>query len=377
MPYLNNLRVYSAFDGMSCGQVALERANIPVKTYLASEIDKYAIAVAQYNFPKTVQMGDINNVNPHDIKDIDLMISGSPCQDVSFSGKGKGLIDGERSNLFFKWAEHLDIIKPKFFLLENVRMKQEYQDIISDILGVQPTMIPSSLVSAQKRDRWYWTNIPFEMPKDKNIYLKDIVEDGVVDRDKSFCLDANYWKGGNLRSYFVKNRRQLVFDNHRCIQVGIADVKGHDVLKRVYSREGKSPTLNSMNGGNREPKVICGQMIGRKINPKTNKRDDYNPNIKTEQRIELRGDDKTGALTTVQKDNLVVTDKYWRALTPKECERLQTLADDYTMFGDFNVHTNYESDIKDISKTQRYKMLGNGWCVDVVAEIFNGLRRVL
>ena len=371
------MRVYSAFDGMSCGQVALERANIPVKTYLSSEIDKYAIAVAQYNYPNTVQMGDINRIYPKTFMDIDLMIGGSPCQDVSFSGKGKGLVNGERSNLFFKWAEHLAIIKPRFFLLENVRMKQEYQDIISDILGVQPIMIPSSLVSAQKRDRWYWTNIPFEMPKDKNIYLKDIVEDGVVDRDKSFCIDANYWKGGNLKSYFEKNRRQLVFDDHRCIQVGIADIKGYDVIKRVYSREGKSPTLTTMQGGHREPKVICGQMIGRKINPKTNKRDDYNPNIKTEQRIELRGDGKTGALTTVQKDNLVVRDKYWRSLTPKECERLQTLADDYTMFGDFNVHTNYESDIKDISKTQRYKMLGNGWCVDVVAEIFNGLRKVL
>ena len=374
------MRVYSAFDGMSCGQVALERANIPVKTYLASEVDKYAIAVARYNYPYTRQIGDINKVNPNSIKDIDLMIGGSPCQDVSFSGKGKGLVDGERSNLFFKWAEHLDIIKPRFFLLENVRMKQEYQDIISDILGVQPIMIPSSLVSAQKRDRWYWTNIPFEMPKDKNIYLKDIVEDGVVDRDKSFCIDANYWKGGNLKSYFVKNRRQLVFNDHRCIQVGIADVNGHDVLKRVYSREGKSPTLNSMNGGNREPKVICGQMMGRKINPKTGKRDDYNPNIKTEQRIELRGDEKTGALTTVQKDNLVVTDKYWRALTPKECERLQTLADDYTMFGDFDDALNSTDDdyfIKPISKTQRYKMLGNGWCVNVVTEIFKGLRKVL
>ena len=371
------MRVYSAFDGMSCGQVALERANIPIKTYLASEIDKYAIAVAQYNYPHTIQMGDINRIYPKTFMDIDLMIGGSPCQDVSFSGKGKGLVDGERSNLFFKWVEHLEVIKPRFFLLENVRMKQEYQDIISDLLGVQPIMIPSSLVSAQKRDRWYWTNIPFEMPKDKNIYLKDIVEDGVVDRDKSFCIDANYWKGGNLRSYFVKHRRQLVFDDHRCIQVGEADIKGHDAIRRVYSREGKSPTLTTMQGGHREPKVICGQMIGRKINPKTGKRDDYNPDIKTEQRIELRGDEKTGALTTVQKDNLVVTDKYWRALTPKECERLQTLDDDYTMFGDFNVHTNYEGDIKDISKTQRYKMLGNGWCVDVVTEIFKGLRKVL
>ena len=374
------MRVYSAFDGMSCGQVALERANIPVKTYLASEVDKYAIAVARYNYPYTRQIGDINKVNPNSIKDIDLMIGGSPCQDVSFSGKGKGLVDGERSNLFFKWAEHLDIIKPRFFLLENVRMKQEYQDIISDILGVQPIMIPSSLVSAQKRDRWYWTNIPFEMPKDKNIYLKDIGEDGVVDRDKSFCIDANYWKGGNLKSYFEKNRRQLVFDDHRCIQVGIADIKGYDVIKRVYSREGKSPTLTTMQGGHREPKVICGQMIGRKINPKTGKRDDYNPNIKTEQRIELRGDGKTGALTTVQKDNLVVRDKYWRSLTPKECERLQTLADDYTMFGDFDDALNPTDDdyfIKPISKTQRYKMLGNGWCVDVVTEIFKGLRKVL
>ena len=374
------MRVYSAFDGMSCGQVALERANIPVKTYLASEVDKYAIAVTRYNYPYTRQIGDINKINPNSIKDIDLMIGGSPCQDVSFSGKGKGLVDGERSNLFFKWAEHLDIIKPRFFLLENVRMKQEYQDIISDILGVQPIMIPSSLVSAQKRDRWYWTNIPFEMPKDKNIYLKDIVEDGVVDRDKSFCIDANYWKGGNLKSYFEKNRRQLVFDDHRCIQVGIADIKGYDVIKRVYSREGKSPTLTTMQGGHREPKVICGQMIGRKINPKTGKRDDYNPNIKTEQRIELRGDEKTGALTTVQKDNLVVRDKYWRSLTPKECERLQTLADDYTMFGDFDDALNPTDDdyfIKPISKTQRYKMLGNGWCVDVVTEIFKGLRKVL
>ena len=123
------MKVYSAFDGMSCGQVALERANIPVKTYLASEVDKYAMAVAQYNYPNTVQMGDINNIirhgsqtgsrytHPYDLRDIDLMIGGSPCQDVSFSGKGKGLVNGERSNLFFKWAEHLEIIKPRFFFI--------------------------------------------------------------------------------------------------------------------------------------------------------------------------------------------------------------------------------------------------------------------
>ena len=369
------MRVYSAFNGYSGANVALDRADKKVTTYLASETDKWCNAVTRYNYPKTVFIGDITKVNPNSIKDIDLMIGGSPCQDLSFSGKGKGLVEGKRSNLFFTWLDHLKTVKPKYFLLENVKMKKEYENMITMALGVAPMMIPSSLVSGQKRDRLYWFNWHCDLPKDKKIFLQDIVEDGAVDRDKSFCIDANYWKGGNLKSYFVKNRRQLVFDDHRCIQVGIADIKGYDVIKRVYAREGKAPTLTTMQGGHREPKVVCGQMVGRKINPKTGKRDDYNPNIKTEQRIELKGDGKTGALTTVQKDNLVVTDKYWRALTPRECERLQTLPDDYTMFGDFN-DTGYSSDdydIKDISKSQRYKMLGNGFTVDVIAHILRSM----
>ena len=369
------MRVYSAFNGYSGANVALDRADKKVTTYLASETDKWCNAVTRYNYPNTKFIGDITKVNANSIKDIDLMIGGSPCQDVSFSGKGKGLVNGKRSNLFFTWLDHLKTIKPKYFLLENVKMKKEYENMITMALGVAPMMIPSSLVSGQKRDRLYWFNWDCDLPKDKGIYLQDIVEDGAVDRDKSFCIDANYWKGGNLKSYFIKNRRQLVFDDHRCIQVGIADIKGYDVIKRVYAREGKAPTLTTMQGGHREPKVVCGQMVGRKINPKTGKRDDYNPNIKTEQRLELKGDGKTGALTTVQKDNLVVTDKYWRALTPRECERLQTLPDDYTMFGDFN-DTGYSSDdydIKDISKSQRYKMLGNGFTVDVIAHILRSM----
>ena len=369
------MRVYSAFNGYSGANVALDRADKKVTTYLASETDKWCNAVTRYNYPNTKFIGDITKVNANSIKDIDLMIGGSPCQDLSFSGKGKGLVNGKRSNLFFTWLDHLKTIKPKYFLLENVKMKKEYENMITMALGVAPMMIPSSLVSGQKRDRLYWFNWDCDLPKDKGIYLQDIVEDGAVDRDKSFCIDANYWKGGNLKSYFIKNRRQLVFDDHRCIQVGIADIKGYDVIKRVYAREGKAPTLTTMQGGHREPKVVCGQMVGRKINPKTGKRDDYNPNIKTEQRLELKGDGKTGALTTVQKDNLVVTDKYWRALTPRECERLQTLPDDYTMFGDFN-DTGYSSDdydIKDISKSQRYKMLGNGFTVDVIAHILRSM----
>ena len=244
------MKVYSAFDGMSCGQVALKRANISVDTYLSSEIDKYAMAVTQYNFPKTVQIGDINNVNPH----IDLMIGGSPCQDVSFSGKGKGLVDGERSNLFFKFVEHLNIVKPKYFLLENVRMKKEYLEIIDRELGVKGVMIASDLVSGQHRNRYYWTNLPIPKIEDRHIYLKDVLECGCVDRNKAYCIDANYFKGGNLRTYFEKHRRQLVFDKNKCHQVGVADLNGHDILKRVYSPDGKAPTINSMNGEIVNPK---------------------------------------------------------------------------------------------------------------------------
>ena len=118
------MRVYSAFDGCSGLQQALKNEGMKVDTYLASEIDKYAMAVTRYNFPETRFIGDINSINPNSIKDIDLMVAGSPCQDVSFSGLNKGLVKGDRSNLFFKWVEHLNIIQPKYFILENVRMKQ-------------------------------------------------------------------------------------------------------------------------------------------------------------------------------------------------------------------------------------------------------------
>ena len=145
-------------------------------------------------------------------------------------------------------------------------------------------------------------------------------------------------------------------------QVGIAvDINGHDILKRVYSPEGKSPTINSMNGGNREPKVVCGRMIGRyKID---GKRQDHKGSIagKSTQMLELRKDQKTNNLSTVQKDNVLTkNDLYWRKLTPRECERLQTVPDNYTV---------------GVSNTQRYKMLGNGWTVDVIAHIFNNLTK--
>ena len=303
----DGINVLSLFDGMSCGQIALERSGIKVNHYYAAEIDKYAMSIAKKNFPNTIQLGDVCNVRAEQLPPIDLLMGGSPCQGFSFAGKQLNF-DDPRSALFFEFVRLLKETKPKYFLLENVRMKQEYQDVISEHLGVKPIMINSALMSAQNRVRLYWTNIPnIEQPEDKGIVLKDILEDGVVDRNKSHCLDANYFKGGNLKSYFEKHRRQLVFSKGGLCHVGDADLKGNDSIKRVYADSGKSPTLTAMGGGNTEPKVL-------------------------------------------------VSEKRYRKLTPLECERLQTVPDGYT---------------EGVSNTQRYKMLGNGWTVDVISHIFN------
>ena len=307
------MNVLSLFDGMSGGQLALQKAGLQVDKYYSCEIDEYAQSVTRYNFPNTIFLGDVTKVDFSKLKDIDIVIAGSPCQDLSFAkGNGKGL-EGSRSSLFYKFVEAIEVCKPEYFLLENVKMKQEWKDIISDLLGVQPIFINSADFSAQNRQRLYWTNIPVYTWTPCNDKLQDILETGQVDRDKSHCLDANYFKGGNLKSYFEKHRRQLVFN--RCIQVGEADIKGRDILKRVYSPEGKAPTLTTCGGGHREPKV-------------------YVPPLQ------------------------------WRKLTPIECERLQTVPDNYTSKG-----IRDGKEVK-ISNTQRYKMLGNGWTIDVIAHIF-------
>jgi DNA-cytosine methyltransferase len=303
------MNVMSLFDGMSCGRLALERAGLPVTTYWASEIDKYAIKIAQKNYPDTIHIGDIENIpDGKSYPQMDLLLGGSPCQGFSFAGKGLNF-DDPRSKLFWRYVWFLKENNPRYFLLENVRMNQRSQDVISRALGVEPIAINSSLVSAQNRYRLYWTNIPFDMPKDKDIKLKDILEDGCVDRDKSHCLDANYFKGGNLKSYFEKHRRQLVFSDDGLCHVGDADLKGHGYNRRVYHPEGKAPSLCASSGGNLEPKTIT-------------------------------------------------SDTTWRKLTVTECERLQTVPEGYT---------------EGVSNTQRYKMLGNGWTVDVIAHILQGI----
>ena len=550
------MKVLSLFDGMSCGRIALDRLGIEVDTYYASEIDKYAIAVAKENYPDTIHVGDITQLDPKDFQDIDLILAGSPCQGFSFAGKQLAF-DDPRSALFFEFIRLLKAIKPKYFLLENVRMKQQYIDVITQQVSecypdhegndlfdskIEPILINSALLSAQSRQRLYWTNIPgITQPADRGIVLKDILEDEVEehylagknllenyqggnqlnpnyksqantihDKNKKSgvicagthgyangyvetkpikvgmnveevkvrkhevdvpglqkCILSHYQKStkdkrqiaqelndkySTVEHYFRKlgseffsipsedhwpqlkkilnikttkfdkqimefeyrdgvfetkqrvysdqgkaptltasNKEQMIETKPKQVgkikdggqgnriystdgksstlsaqsggtagngntlietkpkQVGVAsDIKGHDILKRVYSPEGKSPTLNTMGGGNREPKVAMNEL--------PEKANVIKANYYKSSRANFENDTSKGSkfsATGVQSEDLT-----WRKLTPLECERLQTVPDNYTA---------------SVSNTQRYKMLGNGWTVEVICHILKNM----
>ena len=307
---INN--VFGAFDGMSNGQIALNRIGIKYNNYYASEVDKHAMKVAMKHFPKTIQLGDITKLNGCDLPEIDLLLGGSPCQGFSFSGKQLNFND-PRSKLFFDFVRLRDELQPKYFLLENVVMKKEYEDVITKYLGVQPIMIDSSLVSAQMRKRMYWTNIPdIKQPEDRNINLEDILED--IDIDKN--------NPGAIRGRYILNKATIV---------------------------------------------------GRRINSE-GKRDDYNHNIPITQCLEVRATNtnKSNCLTTVDKDNVLTNlpigrhiDAFknnlpFRYYTLKEKCRLQTVDEDF--FDGI------------VSKSQASKMLGNGWTVDVISHILENIK---
>jgi DNA-cytosine methyltransferase len=594
------MNVLSLFDGMSCGMIALDRLGIKVDNYYASEIDKYAMQVSAANYPEIIQVGDITKLDLSTLPKIDLVMGGSPCQGFSFAGKQLAF-DDPRSALFFEFVKCVEALKPKYFLLENVKMKKEYLDIISEYMGVEPIFIQSSLVSAQSRQRYYWTNIPgIEQPEERGIVLRDILEDQVGSEhyvgdnmqknykggnqlnpnyksqantihnedkksgticagthgyangyvgdkhkpvkhternarhlkqldEKSLCMTATMYKGaGNngmtlvpqklvddtsdlpeksqtiksqyyksskanferegtfhatgipqklvsdkpqhkeldhLKQFKIKDetvpkyvpneegdfcdpynkkmikgdksttlrtnssngntwvkqidkmttkdgkaycvtasytaaepknsieRKQrtmipledgqelpenitLVYDNdgksHKPQHIGTAvDINGHDVLKRVYSPDGKSPTVTTCGGGHREPKVVVqsyrevrteeAKRLRRESKKNTGK--DHTPF--RAKKIVPREDGKVGTVTPgLNNDHMIslTRDKdqevYWRKLTPLECERLQTVPDNYT---------------NHVSNTQRYKMLGNGWTIEVIAHIFKNM----
>nr|DAR45068.1 MAG TPA: Cytosine specific methyltransferase [Caudoviricetes sp.] len=425
---LNNMNVLSLFDGMSCGQIALKESGINVDKYFASEIDKYAISQTQTNFPDTIQLGDVTKISARDLPVIDLLIGGSPCQGFSFAGKQLNF-DDPRSVLFFEYVRILKEIREKNpnvkFLLENVRMKKECERVISEILGVQPVVINSALVSAQNRVRLYWSNIRTQkeglfgelytdipQPEDRNIFLKDILEPSV---------DEKYFLSDKVVSKLLEHK-----ERHKKTGNGFGAV--------FHNESGKIGALTV--GGKGMYDLVCVAMRGRE-ECLFKKRTEDGKSIrkitgrqKNMQQLEPRSDGKTNTLTTVHKDNLIfvyqrqrgknngglfiektptISANAWeqnnlvlsgtfrthkddygfreiksgkaatipararedgggqnitmigksiRRLTHTECSRLQTIPDWY---------------VWKCSDTQIYRMLGNGWTVEVIKHILSFL----
>lgn len=455
---MSKLRVLSLFDGMSCGQQALERIGVNVLEYYASEIDKHAIAVTMHNYPDTIQLGSVVYVNGYKLPKIDLLLGGSPCQSFSFAGKRKGMstkceieiltlehymklknegyeFEGQ-SYLFWEYMRLLNEVKPKYFLLENVIMSEKWERILSKAIGLNPIEINSALVSAQNRRRLYWTNIGMKpsglfgflesvikQPKDRGILLKDILESHV---------DTKYYLSQQRVETMLKSERSVPYVNEatkkfNCLLASYNKIPT-DGQYVVHSTISLSST--NRNGGNRDScefsgtdektncfdirsinpiEISCVAMRGRDavlISKRTEyckvlRKDFEAGNIKMQrkniQQLEPRTDGKTNTLTTVQKDNLIMQlnpstesgtkqpyqqnriydtngispalmaqmsygthaikhERQIRRLTPLECERLQTVKDGYTRIA---------------SDSQRYRMLGNGWTIDVIAHILS------
>jgi len=293
------MKILSLFDGISCGRVALERAGIPVEVYYASEIEQKPIEISKKNYPDIIQLGDVKKITKEMVGEIDLICGGSPCQSFSNAGNRTGF-EG-KSGLFYEFVRLVNEVKPKYFLLENVKMKQEWQDIISAELGVKPIEINSSLVSGQNRKRLYWTNIPnVKQPEDKGIYLQDILE---------YEVDERYY----LTDSQIKT------------------------INRNFGSKGKTINLNE---NSLIEKITYPSRINQKIGQ-----------IKSPTLVAAMGMGG-GNIPVIIKNGRI------RKLTEIECERLQTLPDNYT---------------QGVSSTQRYKAIGNGWTVDVIAHIFKNL----
>lgn len=456
---MKELNVLSLFDGMSCGQQAFERANIKVNKYYASEIDKYAIQIAQKNYPNTIQVGSVIDLKGEDFKDIDILIGGSPCQNLSFAGTQKGLATKEnieihslelylalkeqgfqfegQSYLFWEYMRLLKEVQPKYFLLENVVMSKKWQQVFSKAIGCEPIQINSSLLSAQTRKRLYWTNIPnISQPNDKGLLLKDILESNV---DEKYYLsdkitsrfkptDSNSYIGKCSPDFRTIGQRDIVFgeDNKMgCLtatdykepkkilinqvdrllertQVDISKVEDPTILD-VYNKKlienGKCNTLTlPHHNAQRLVEVASKEEIaeggdyrsdegfrvreGGKSNTlmarartdiygtglvfkssvvglNENQAKKFNESVDADKHNCLtlaigRAGSSSEYMDSVSK--IAKITHTIRKLTPIECERLQTIKDNYT---------------EGVSDSQRYKMIGNGWTVDVIAHIFN------
>jgi DNA (cytosine-5)-methyltransferase 3A len=356
------MNVLSLFDGMSCGQQALERVGIKVDNYFASEIDKYAITVTMANYPNTKQLGSVVNVDGYSLPKIDLLIGGSPCQSFSFAGKRKGMSTKDeqeiltldhylelksqeyefegQSYLFWEYMRLLNEVKPKYFLLENVIMGEKWEKILSKAIGVNPIMINSSLLSAQNRQRLYWTNIgmkpsglfgdlesTIQQPKDLGILLKDILEPEV---DEKYFLSQKMIDGFLLHNKNHEGKTGFVWQ----------PTEGNKKGACLRANAALAATDNSI-------------IINREIRQLNNSTESFGIQPYQQNRVyDIFG--ITPALCA-KKSDLIINTSNIRRLTPIECERLQTVKDNYT---------------NHVSDSQRYRMLGNGWTVDVIAHIF-------
>lgn len=430
------MNVLSLFDGMSCGQIALKELNIKVDKYYASEIDKYAIQQSMLNFPNTIQLGSVTEVDVTRLDHIDLLIGGSPCQSFSFAGKRNGMstkdkveiytlekylllkeqgfeFEGE-SYLFWEYMRILTNIRKYnpnvLFLLENVEMGMKWERVLSEAIGIYGVHINSALVSAQNRKRIYWTNIRVKkdglfgelysdipQPADKGVLLKDILETGVDQKyflsekmlnyfdkradnfnngkvniraendesttitascksvdisdnfildtpDKSFCIDANYFKGASVEQYINKHRRQLVSISKEVVG---CDYRSDEGIR--YRDNGKSGTL-AARARNDES---CGQLVSVTYIQWDGTGFDQDNRAYYE-------DGKSGTLDLKSKTRQkVLLQNRIRRLTPTECSRLQTVPNWYKW---------------NVSDTQQYKLLGNGWTVEVIKHIFSFIK---
>lgn len=337
--------VVSMFDGYSSGLQALKELGVPVAEYHAFEIDPYAIKVSEKNHPEIIRHGNVNQWRDADIDwgSVDLILAGSPCQGFSFAGKQLAF-DDPRSVLFFKWVELVDWMKflrgdQCVFMLENVDMKQKHRDVITEKLGVEPVFINSKVHSPQSRPRWYWSNREITEPSEVCSPLSSILlsEEHIPEK------------------YFHTNKAVEYMNRTGSTGRVKWSYKFHS-----EERNGKSQFLTAnYHKGVPNNVLVCGRVVGRRINPQTGKRDDYNKELKIRQYWEPRYDDKSGCLTTVQKDTMLGDQSVViRKFLPVECERLQGLPDNYT---------------EGVSDTQRYKMLGNGWQLETIKHIFKDI----
>ncbi len=382
----------SLFHGMGCLNIAFNRIGLEFDIIYTSEIDKFANKVDKGNNPNNINLGSVTEWRTWDIDfaSVKVVAGGSPCQGFSSSGNQGGTkaeLNGEefvvstremyldakengatfksQSYLFWEYVLLVDHVKSfnpdvKFFL-ENVKMKKNNLDMITEALGVEPVFINSALVSAQSRQRWYWANWEFDQPEDKKIYLNHIIDHSINDQ----LIDVALSTKDDVKSLLVtekhKNRIETSSDVKKCF-TAINPDKAITMTARQYA---------NWKGNYLTVEIKPAAIVGRRINPKTNKRDDNNKDVPPVQCLEVTAGDKSRCLSTVEKDTLISSEEpgryldaynrsdiHYRKLTTLECERLQTVPEGYT---------------DHVSPAQRYKMLGNGWTVDVIAHIFESM----